>query len=93
MIYNRSGRILFISSFSQCECKTSISVYLHADFNIASILNGGPGEIVSIIGVDLYIAQIIYYAAKNAIKFNGFYPTTRQYFSSRLKVSSELAER
>ena len=44
---------------------------IHADFTIESILNSGPGEIASIMGIDPYVAEIIFNAAKKAVKSNG----------------------
>jgi hypothetical protein len=51
---------------------------IHADFNITSVLKSGPGEIALILGIDLYVAQIICHAANKAVKFNSFTQTTRQ---------------
>ena len=44
----------------------------HLDFTIDSILEGGPGKIASTMGIDLYVAKIIFDAAKKAAKANGF---------------------
>lgn len=44
---------------------------IHADFTIESILKQGPGEIASIMGIDPYVAEIIFNAAKKAVKSNG----------------------
>jgi hypothetical protein len=44
----------------------------HADFTIDSILEGGPSKIASTMGIDLYVAKIIFDAAKKAVKANGF---------------------
>jgi hypothetical protein len=38
---------------------------IHADFTIESILKHGPGEIASIMGIDPYLAEIIFNAAKS----------------------------
>ena len=45
---------------------------MHADLTIKSILEGGPSEIASTMGIDLYVAKIIFDAAKKAVKANGF---------------------
>jgi hypothetical protein len=45
---------------------------IHADFTIESILKHGPGEIASIMGIDPYVAEIIFNAADKAVKSNGF---------------------
>jgi hypothetical protein len=39
---------------------------IHLDFTIESILKRGPSEIASIMGIDPYIAGIIFNAAKKA---------------------------
>jgi hypothetical protein len=44
---------------------------IRADFTIESIFEYGPGEIASIIGIDPYVAGIIFNAAKKAVKSNG----------------------
>ena len=43
---------------------------MHADLTIESILEGGPGKIASTIGIDLYVAKIIFNAAKKAANAN-----------------------
>ena len=45
---------------------------IHADFTVESILNSGPGEIASITGIDPYVAEIIFNAAKKAVKSDDF---------------------
>ena len=45
-------------------------VLIHADFTIESILEYGPNEIASIIGIDPYVAEIIFNASKKAVKSN-----------------------
>ena len=40
---------------------------IHAGFTIESILNLGPGEIASTIGIDIYVAKIIFMAAEKAV--------------------------
>ena len=45
---------------------------VHSDFTIESILKRGPSEIASIMGIDPYIAGIIFNAAKKAAKSDGF---------------------
>lgn len=40
---------------------------IHAGFTIESILNVGPGEIASTIGIDIYVAKIIFMAAEKAV--------------------------
>jgi hypothetical protein len=40
---------------------------IHAGFTIESILNLGPGEIASTIGIDIYVAKIIFMAAKKLL--------------------------
>ena len=45
---------------------------VHSDFTIESILKHGPSEIASILGIDPYIAGIIFNAAKKAAKSDGF---------------------
>jgi hypothetical protein len=44
---------------------------VHSDFTIESILKRGPSEIASIMGIDPYIAGIIFNAAKKAAKPSG----------------------
>ena len=44
---------------------------IHADFTGKFILERGPSEIASIMGIDLYVAKIIFNAAKKAVKANG----------------------
>ena len=39
---------------------------IHADFTIESILEYGPNEIASIVGIDPYVAEIIFNAAKKS---------------------------
>jgi hypothetical protein len=43
---------------------------IHAGFTIESILNLGPGEIASTIGIDIYVAKIIFRAAEKAVNMN-----------------------
>jgi hypothetical protein len=45
---------------------------IQSDFTIESILKRGPSEIASIMGIDPYIAEIIFNAAKKAAKYDGF---------------------
>jgi hypothetical protein len=45
---------------------------IHSDFTIESILKHGPSKIASIMGIDPYIAGIIFNAAKKAVKSNSF---------------------
>ena len=45
---------------------------VHADFTIDSIIKSGPSQIASTMGIDLYVAKIIFNAAKKAAKANGF---------------------
>ena len=45
---------------------------VHSDFTIESILKRAPSEIASIMGIDPYIAGIIFNAAKKAAKSDGF---------------------
>lgn len=40
---------------------------IHAGFTIESILNLGPGEIASTIGIDIYVAKIIFMAAEKDV--------------------------
>ena len=40
---------------------------VHSDFTIESILKRGPSEIASIMGIDPYIAGIIFNAAKKLL--------------------------
>ena len=40
---------------------------IHAGFTIESILNLGPGEIASTIGIDIYVAKIIFMAAEKNV--------------------------
>ena len=44
---------------------------IHAGFTIESILNLGPGEIASTIGIDIYVAKIIFMAAEKAVGMDG----------------------
>ncbi len=43
---------------------------IHAGFTIESMLSTGPEEIASTIGVDLYVAKIVFTAAKKAVNTN-----------------------
>ena len=45
---------------------------IRADFTIESILKHGPSEIASIMGIDSYVAEIIFNAVKKAVKSDGF---------------------
>jgi hypothetical protein len=45
-------------------------VLIHAGFTIESIIMLGPEEIASTIGIDLYVAKIVFNAAKKAAKIN-----------------------
>jgi len=45
---------------------------IHSDFTIESILKHGPSKIASIMGIDSYVAEIIFNAAKKAVKSNSF---------------------
>ena len=40
---------------------------IHSGFTIESILNLGPGEIASTIGIDIYVAKIIFMAAEKNV--------------------------
>ena len=44
---------------------------IHTDFTIESILSRGPTEIASTMGIDPYVAMIIFNAAKKAVKVSG----------------------
>ena len=43
---------------------------IHAGFTIESILSTGPEEIASTVGIDLYVAKIVFTAAKKAVNTN-----------------------
>jgi hypothetical protein len=43
---------------------------IHAGFTIESIFSTGPEEIASTIGIDLYVAKIVFTAAKKAVNTN-----------------------
>ena len=45
---------------------------VHSDFTIESILKRGPSEIASVMGIDPYIAGIIFNAVKKAAKSDSF---------------------
>jgi hypothetical protein len=60
---------------------------IHADFTIESILNSGPSEIASIMGIDPYVAEIIFNAAKKAVKSNGFIQQNNNNKSKLLKIA------
>ena len=45
---------------------------VHSDFTIESILKHEPSKIASIMGIDLYVAEIIFNAAEKAVKSDGF---------------------
>jgi hypothetical protein len=45
---------------------------IHSDFTIESILKRGPSEIASIMGIDPYVAEIIFNAARKTVKSNSF---------------------
>lgn len=62
---------------------------IHADFTIESILNRGPGEIASTIGIDPYVAKIIFNAAKKAAKTNGPVQQENNNFVKPVKIASE----
>ena len=47
-------------------------VLVYSDFTIESLLKHGPSKIASIMGIDLYVAEIIFNAAKKAAKSDGF---------------------
>ena len=51
---------------------------VHSDFTIESILKRGPSEIASIMGIDPYIAGIIFNAAKKAAKPSGIVPQRQE---------------
>jgi hypothetical protein len=58
---------------------------IHADFTIESILKDGPDEIASIMGIDPYVAEIVFNAAKKAVKSNGFMQQENNNFVKPLK--------
>jgi hypothetical protein len=43
---------------------------VHADFTVDSIIKSGPSQIASTMGIDLYVAKIIFNAAKKAANAN-----------------------
>ncbi|HJT47569.1 MAG TPA: hypothetical protein VJ729_05245 [Nitrososphaeraceae archaeon] len=43
---------------------------VHADFTVDSIIKSGPSRIASTMGIDLYVAKIIFNAAKKAANAN-----------------------
>jgi hypothetical protein len=59
---------------------------IHADFTIESILNRGPGEIASTMGIDPCVAKIIFNVAKKAVKANGFMQKKVIILSNQLKL-------
>ena len=63
---------------------------IHADFTIESILNSGPGEIASIMGIDPYVAEIIFNAAKKAIKSNASIQKNNNDNANSLELIDEL---
>lgn len=67
---------------------------IHAGFTIESILNLGPGEIGSTIGVDIYVAKIIFRAAEKAVKIKPFKVNRQHYiqitYYSGAKTNSGL---
>ena len=64
---------------------------IHADFTIESILEYGPGEIASIIGIDPYVAKIIFNAAKKAAKPN--VSTQKNHYHNNNTKSFELIDK
>jgi 3-methyladenine DNA glycosylase Mpg len=63
---------------------------IHADFTIQSILKHGPGEIASIMGIELYVAEIIFNAAKKAVRSNG---SAQNYYHNDNTKSFELIDK
>jgi hypothetical protein len=63
---------------------------IRADFTIESILKHGPSEIASIIGIDPYVAEIIYNAAKKAIKPNSIIQQQQQDNNNFVKPLSAM---
>jgi hypothetical protein len=63
---------------------------IHADFTIESILKHGPGEIASIMGIDPYVAEIIFNAAKKAVKSNGY--IQKNYYNNNSAKSLKLID-
>jgi len=43
---------------------------VHADFTVDSIIKSGPSQIASTMGIDLYVAKIIFNAARKAANAN-----------------------
>ena len=60
---------------------------IHAGFTIESILNLGPGEIASTIGIDIYVAKIIFTAAEKAVSMDSL-STQQNNLSKPIKVNS-----
>ena len=40
---------------------------VNAGFTIESILKVGPAEVAAVLGIDLYVANIIFHAARNVV--------------------------
>ena len=66
---------------------------IHADFTIESILKHGPGGIASIMGIDPYVAEIIFKAARKAVKSDDSIQKKYYYYnnnSKSIKLIDEL---
>lgn len=59
---------------------------IHAGFTIESILNLGPGEIASTIGIDIYVAKIIFMAAEKAVGMDSL-STQQNNLISTIKIT------
>lgn len=59
---------------------------IHAGFTIESILNLGPGEIASTIGIDIYVAKIIFMAAEKAVGMDSL-STQQNNLISMIKIT------
>lgn len=59
---------------------------IHAGFTIESILNVGPGEIASTIGIDIYVAKIIFMAAEKAVGMDSL-STQQNNLISTIKIT------
>ncbi|MBV9666753.1 MAG: hypothetical protein JO327_01345 [Nitrososphaeraceae archaeon] len=64
---------------------------LQADFTIQSILKHGPAEIASIMGIESYVAEIIFNAAKKAVRSNG--SAQNYYYHNNNTKSFELIDK
>ena len=61
---------------------------IHTDFTIESILNSGPTKIASTLGIDPYVAKIIFNATKKAVKANGYMQQQNNYFVKSVKITT-----